>query len=184
MVLTCYYWVQFHWNSNILFIFYLFLNKYIVVYFFFNFVRYHRCFHLILKLTLQFFELFDSIYRDDEMESHATMSISLTNESLSGDANIESTCARCGDANKLCVDVNIGSPIHELMSIWWWWLLLFWLWWWWWDDDNSGSQCCIDISVFPLLRLQLLLSIPSTNTAMMFIAMQWWWGTWWAWRIQ
>lgn len=55
--------------------------------------------------------------KNGDIVGHATMSMSLTNESVSGDANIESTCARCGEANKLCVEVNIESPIHEPMSI-------------------------------------------------------------------
>lgn len=87
---------------------------------------------------------------------HATISMSLTNESVSGDERIESTWDRCGDANKLCVDVKIGSPMHELMSMWWW-LLLFWLcdWLWWCEDDNNGSQCCIVMSLVPFDMLQL-----------------------------
>lgn len=91
---------------------------------------------------------------------HATISISLTSESVSGDDKIESTCERCGDDIKLCVEPNIESAMQLLISIC---VLLWWWWWWWWckwfciplawwfgwfcwfDDDNNGSQCCISI---------------------------------------
>lgn len=88
--------------------------------------------------------------------------MSLTNESVSGDDNIESTWERCGDVDsKLWVGPRIESaiqlPISICVVLWWWWW-----WWWWWrwfwmpfagccvwfcgfDDDSNGSQCWISI---------------------------------------
>lgn len=85
------------------------------------------------------------------------ISMSLTNESVSGDDSIESTWEWCGDAtSKLCVEPRIESAIQLPMSI-----CVWWLWWWcrwfcmlfagwcaWFcgfDDDSNGSQCWISM---------------------------------------
>ena len=49
---------------------------------------------------------------------HATISMSLTRESESGEDRMESTCDRCGD-DKMVDEDKIGSPIQLEISEWW-----------------------------------------------------------------
>lgn len=104
------------------------------------------------------------------------ISMSLTNESVSGDDKIESTWEWCGEVtSRLCVEPRMESAIQLLMSIcewllwWWWWrwfCMLFDTWFDWFcgfDDDSNGSQCWISIfgsplrPQFPFIPLWLML---------------------------
>lgn len=111
------------------------------------------------------------------------ISMSLTNESVSGDDKIESTWERCGDvASKLCVEPRIESAIQLLISIcellWWWWrwfCMLFDTWFDWFCDDNNGSQCWISMfespfrPQFPFIPLWPMLLIVPTWSLMLLI---------------